>query len=29
MRYWEDFASKYGFNEGEAIPTDAELARRV
>ena len=29
MRYWEDFASKYGFNDGEAIPPDAQDARRV
>ena len=29
MRYWEDFASKYGFCDGESIPPDAQEARRV
>jgi hypothetical protein len=29
MRYWEDFASKYGFSDGQAVPPDAAQARRT
>jgi hypothetical protein len=29
MRYWDDFISKYGFSDDEAIPSDAKVARSV
>lgn len=29
MIYWEDMTDKYGFNDGEAVPPDAEQRRSV
>lgn len=29
MKYWEDFRSKYGFEDGDAVPPDAEAVRSV
>ena len=29
MKYWEDFISKWGFSDGEAVPPDAEALRGV
>jgi len=29
MKYWEDFQSKWGFEDGDAVPPDAYLLRQV
>ncbi len=29
MQYWGDMNDKYGFNDGQAIPAEAEIARKV
>lgn len=29
MRYWDDMFNKFGFNDGEAVPPDAETCRQV
>ena len=29
MKYWEDFQSKWGFEDGDSVPPDALLLRQV
>jgi hypothetical protein len=29
MRYWDDMTSKYGFNDGSAVPLEADACRQV
>jgi len=29
MKYWDDFQSKWGFGDGDAVPADAPLLRQV
>jgi hypothetical protein len=29
MKYWEDYQSKWGFGDGDAVPPDAALLRQV
>lgn len=29
MRYWDDMRTKYGFNDGGAVPDSAEVYRTV
>ncbi len=29
MKYWEEMSSKFGFSDGESIPSDAEAHRSV
>ena len=29
MKYWEEFASKWGFGDGESVPPDAQACREV